>query len=120
MVVPKKYILEKGMDFFLHNPIGSGPYRFVEWKEGVHIKYESLKSHWRTGVPYYKNITFKMIPEDGTRLAALRSGQVDVIVADLTLAKDIEKAGFDVVRKKDGLFVALHWFTGFSTRFSDS
>jgi peptide/nickel transport system substrate-binding protein len=40
-VLPKKYIEKNGAEYFNRNPVGSGPYRFVEHKTGSHIKYQS-------------------------------------------------------------------------------
>jgi peptide/nickel transport system substrate-binding protein len=46
MIQPKKYITERGEDHFKVHPIGSGPYKFFEWKEGTHIKLVGQDSHW--------------------------------------------------------------------------
>ena len=109
MVQPKKYIEEKGEQYFMTHPIGSGPYEFHEWKEGVHIKLVAQDSHWRVKVPQYKYLTFKLMPEEGTRDAALRAGEVDCIAVSLARTKGLKDAGFAIQQKKDGLFVGLMW-----------
>ena len=38
----------------------------------------AVDNHWRIGVPKYKNVTFKLVPEETTRIALLRRGEVDV------------------------------------------
>jgi len=117
MIQPKKYIEEKGEKGFNANPIGSGPYKFFEWKEGVHIKLVAQDSHWRIGVPKYKYLTFKLMPEEGTREAALRSGEVDVIAVSLARTKGLKDAGFNIQQKKDGLHVGLMWIQDWRPEF---
>jgi len=106
MVQPKKYIQEKGEDNFMKNPVGSGPYKFYEWKEGDYIKLVALDSHWRA-VPRYKYLTFKLMPEEGTRDAALRAGEADLIAIGLSKLQGLQKAGFTIQQKKDGIFLDL-------------
>lgn len=109
MVQPKNYLEAKGDEYFRSHPIGSGPYKFIEWKEGVHIKFVAQDTHWRIGVPKYKYLTYKLIPEEGTRDAALRSGELDCIAVSLARAKSLTDAGFKIQQKKDGLFVGMMW-----------
>jgi len=109
MIQPRKYIEQKGEKGFNANPIGSGPYKFLEWKEGVHIKFVAQDSHWRVGVPKHRYLTFKLMPEEGTRDAALRSGEVDVIAVGLDRAEKLKKDGFIVQQKQDGIHVGLGW-----------
>jgi len=105
-ILPKKYIAEKGEDFELY-PIGTGPYKFLEKKEGDYIKFEAQDHHWRVGTPKYKYLTFKKLPEEGTRVAALKAGEVDVIMVGRTRVRELEKAGFPIVRKKEAVELNL-------------
>jgi len=68
MILPKKYLEANGDDVFARKPVGSGPYRFVEQVTGSHIKLTAVDSHWRIGAPKYKTVTFKLVPEETTRL----------------------------------------------------
>ena len=95
MIIPKKYIEAKGKAFE-REPIGTGPYKLFEQKEGDYIKLVAQDSHWRVGVPKYKYITFKIIPEEGTREAALRTGEVDLAKVSLTRANKLETDGFTI------------------------
>jgi peptide/nickel transport system substrate-binding protein len=117
MIVPKKYIEKNGDDYFKAHPIGSGPYKLYEWKESVHIKLVAQDSHWRVGVPKYKYLTFKLMPEEGTRAAALQSGELDVIDVGLRRAIALKDAGFKINQKKDGLYLAMMWLGVFRPDF---
>lgn len=117
LVQPKKYIEEKGEEYFMANPIGSGPYKFYEWKEGVHAKFIAQDSHWRVGVPKYQFLTFKLMPEEGGRDAALRSGEVDIISLGLARAQKLKEAGYILQEKKDGVYLGLMWIQHYQENF---
>jgi peptide/nickel transport system substrate-binding protein len=76
-IVPKKYIQRVGDDGFKKVPIGAGPYRFVSYTPGVEIVLEAFDGYWRKA-PAVKRLVFKAIPDEATRLAALKRGEVDV------------------------------------------
>src|SRR6185295_14921620 len=96
MGLPRKYIEANGDDVFARKPVGSGPFRFVEQVTGSHIKLAALDTHWRTGAPKYKQVTFKLVPEETTRIALLRRGEVDVVEVSRERVKEIEKEGYPV------------------------
>ncbi len=60
------------------NPIGTGPYKFVEWVKGSYLKLTANENYWG-GVPSIKNAEITPITEPSTRLAAIATGQVDIL-----------------------------------------
>jgi peptide/nickel transport system substrate-binding protein len=76
-IVPKKYVQQVGEDGFKKAPIGAGPYRFVSFTPGVELVVEAFDGYWRK-VPAVKRLVFKVVPEEATRLAALKRGEVDL------------------------------------------
>jgi peptide/nickel transport system substrate-binding protein len=76
-IVPKAYVEKVGDDGFKKAPIGAGPYRFVSFTPGVSLVLEAFEQYWRK-VPNVRRLTFKVIPDDATRLAALTRGDVDI------------------------------------------
>jgi peptide/nickel transport system substrate-binding protein len=76
-IVPKKYVEKVGDDGFLKAPVGAGPYRVVSFSPGVELVMEAYEGYWRK-VPAVKRLVFKVIPDEGTRLAALQHGEVDI------------------------------------------
>ncbi|MDR1732205.1 MAG: ABC transporter substrate-binding protein [Synergistaceae bacterium] len=77
-ILPKD-LLESGHDFS-SNPVGTGPYKFVEWSKGNHITLEKFDDYWdATEKPSIKTITWRIIPEGTSRTLALEVGEVDAI-----------------------------------------
>jgi peptide/nickel transport system substrate-binding protein len=76
-IVPKKYLESVGEDGFKKEPIGAGPYKFVSFTPGVELVMEAFEGYWRK-VPAVKRLVWKVIPDETTRLAALKRGEVDL------------------------------------------
>jgi peptide/nickel transport system substrate-binding protein len=72
-IVPKKYVEQVGDEGFKKAPVGAGPYRFVSFKPGVELVLEAFGGYWRK-TPSVKTLVFRVIPEESTRLAALKRG----------------------------------------------
>lgn len=76
-IVPKAYLEKVGDDGFKKAPIGAGPYKFVSFTPGVELVLEAFDGYWRKK-PAVKRLVFKVIPDESTRLAALKLGEIDV------------------------------------------
>src|SRR5437899_3030437 len=77
-IVPKNYVEKVGEDGFKKAPIGAGPYKFVSFNPGVELVVEAFDGYWRK-TPNVKRLVFKVIPDETTRLAALKRGEVDIV-----------------------------------------
>ena len=77
-IVPKKYVEKVGEDGFIKAPIGAGPYRFVSFQPGISLVMEAFDGYWRK-VPAVKRLVFRSMPDETTRAAALRAGDVDIV-----------------------------------------
>ncbi len=76
-IVPKKYVERVGDDGFKKAPIGAGPYKFVSFTPGVELVLEAFDQYWRKP-PSVKRMVLRVIPDEATRLAALKRGEVDI------------------------------------------
>ena len=76
-IVPKTYVERVGDEGFKKTPIGAGPYKFVSFTPGVELVFEAFDQYWRKP-PSVKRLIFKVIPDETTRLAALKRGEVDI------------------------------------------
>ncbi|MFK8082345.1 MAG: ABC transporter substrate-binding protein [Granulosicoccus sp.] len=77
-IVPK-HLLE-GKDIreaeLSNNPVGTGPFKFVEWKKGQYIRLDKNPDYWKEGLPLLDRIVARIIPDASTRTAAMESGEV--------------------------------------------
>lgn len=69
---------EKGDDQFERNPVGTGPFQFVEWKSNDSITIEKFDEYWQEGLPKLDKIIFRSIPDNSARLNALIAGEIDL------------------------------------------
>ena len=76
-IVPKKYVEKVGDEGFKKAPIGAGPYKLASYNPGVEIVLEAYDRYWRK-TPAVKRLVWKSVPEDLTRLAMLKRGEVDI------------------------------------------
>jgi peptide/nickel transport system substrate-binding protein len=76
-IVPKKYVESVGEDGFKKAPVGAGPYKFVSFTPGVELVMEAFDGYWRKA-PTVKRLVWKVIPDEATRLAALKRGEIDI------------------------------------------
>ena len=60
--------------------IGTGPYRFVAWEPGAQVRLTANPDH-HAGKPAWSDVAIRTIPNNGARVAALLSGDVDLIAA---------------------------------------
>src|SRR4029079_12611125 len=75
------------------NPIGTGPFKFVEFKRGDSIKFVRNPDYWKEGRPYLDGIDWKVIENRSTRILAFMAGEFDLtFVTDVTipLLKDVK------------------------------
>ena len=78
--MPKKYVEKVGEDGFKKAPVGAGPYKFVSFTPGVELVLEAFEQYWRKP-PSVKRLVFRSVPDDSTRVAALKRGEVDIAYA---------------------------------------
>ncbi|MEX2426098.1 MAG: ABC transporter substrate-binding protein [Thermomicrobiaceae bacterium] len=76
-ILPKAYYESVGIEGFALDPIGTGPYRFAELQPDNELVLEAFDDYWG-GTPPVSRVTFRVIPEVSSRVAAVASGEVDI------------------------------------------
>jgi peptide/nickel transport system substrate-binding protein len=110
-IVPKKYVEKVGDEGFKRAPVGAGPYRFVSFTPGVELVLEAFEQYWRK-VPNVKRLVLRAVPDEATRLAALKRGEVDIAYAVRgELAEDLRRTPGLSLKPVVGLATQWVYFT---------
>ena len=98
MVVIPKHIYGDGQDFNSHpfnrKPIGTGPFRFVEWKTGQRVMLQRFEGYWDKH-PKIRSMVFKIIPDELAAFQLFKKGELDLIdLSSLQWARQTESKKF--------------------------
>src|SRR5213595_2992761 len=91
LVLPAKALRELGPAKLAEKPIGTGPFKFVDWKRDERLVLERNPDYWQ-GPADVRAVTFRFIPEFSARLASLLSGEIDIM-------KDVPPHTVDAVER---------------------
>ncbi|WP_445326894.1 ABC transporter substrate-binding protein [Solibacillus sp. FSL R7-0682] len=69
---------EAAGDKFGDNPVGTGPFKFTEWKRNDSITIEKFEDYWEEGLPKLDKVIFRSIPDNSARLNELIAGHIDL------------------------------------------
>ncbi len=81
-------------------PIGTGPFKFVEYKANQNIKLVRNPNYWKPGLPYLDGIEFTIIPNRSTAILAFVAGKFDMTFPfeiTIPLVKDVKSQMPDAV-----------------------
>ncbi|WP_322619364.1 ABC transporter substrate-binding protein [Bacillus fonticola] len=98
-ILPKDYIEENGWETFLESPIGTGPYKFVEWIKDDRVVLEANTDYFGQ-TPKWEKVVFRSIPEDSTRVSELLTGGVDI-------AANVPPTDWGRINDNEGTSVAM-------------
>lgn len=100
-IVSKQAVDDNGEDYLKTNPVGTGPFKFVEWQSGNSLKVERNENYWQIGedgepMPYVDSVEYRIIIAVSTEFAEMRAGTADfmrnVPGRDVPAAQNIEDA----------------------------
>ncbi|MBI3953782.1 MAG: hypothetical protein HY330_04655, partial [Chloroflexi bacterium] len=77
--VSKRYLERSGDEILRTKPVGTGPFKFVSQVKGEFTELEAFEEHYMTP-PTVKKVTLRLVPEDFTRVAMLRTGEADIVM----------------------------------------
>ncbi len=96
-IVPKA-LAEADPEGFATNPIGTGPFKLVEWKRGDSMRLEANPQYW-DGAPLLSGIEMRVVPDNSARVVALESGDLDLIQSPIS-PQDVKR-----LEGEDGIIV---------------
>lgn len=104
----------------IENPVGTGPYKFVSWSKGENVVLEANEDYWDSeNMPQTKNVVFRFIAENSSRVTALNNGEVDIIDGiDASVVPTITDAGNELF-DEDGMNINYMAFRNDTGTFSN-
>lgn len=78
--VPREHVQEVDRSEFAREPVGTGPYRLESWAQDDSVTLVQNEDYWGDA-PGFERVTFRVVPEELSRVSALRTGEADLIVA---------------------------------------
>ena len=78
-ILPPGYVKEVGAEGLARKAVGTGPYRFVQWRKDDMLTFEANPNYWGEK-PIFGKVLFRPIPDEFARVAALTAGEVDIAV----------------------------------------
>ncbi len=78
-ILSAQYHDEVGEDGYLQEPVGTGPFKFVEWRTGDRIVLDAYEDYWEEGYPRVDRVIYRPIAESSTRYAALVNDDIDIV-----------------------------------------
>lgn len=75
-ILPEKYMTDNGEEIITTAPVGTGAYKFVEWRQGSSVEFEANENYWAGDVTT-QHVMMKVIPEATQRTISLETGEID-------------------------------------------
>lgn len=89
-----KHIFENG-DITKHpnadKPIGTGPFKFVDWQKGQFMRFDKNPNYWKKGLPYLDRIVARFISDGSTRAAVLETQEAHIAGFNAVLPVDVRR-----------------------------
>jgi peptide/nickel transport system substrate-binding protein len=98
---------KNGIDWARENPVGTGPFIFVEHERGTRAYFEKNKNYWETGKPYLDGVEFIIIPDVTVRTLAFKRRDIHEFTAAGLDAKELLNSGFPYHQRTGGTFVLV-------------
>ncbi|AOV08635.1 ABC transporter substrate-binding protein [Sporosarcina ureilytica] len=110
LIMEPKHMEEVG-DKASENPIGTGPYKFVEMDRDQSFKMEAFEDYWDGEVPI-KTVNYRVIPEFSARLSAFLAGEIDLLnnlpVDSIDKVKDSDLGDIETVSSARVIYLGLN------------
>ncbi len=97
-IVNKATVEQMGLEAFAKSPVGTGPFRFVEWKKDQYVSLQRFDDYWG-GKAGIKTLIWRPIPEPATQVSELQIGGIDIAYQNITVDQisQIQGAGNRVI-----------------------
>ena len=77
VIISPAALAKYGSKGIAQNPVGTGPFKFVEWKQTDYLKVEKFAAYWRKGYPKVDSITWRPVVDNNSRSAIMQTGEAN-------------------------------------------
>lgn len=115
-VIPKHLYVDRDI---LSNPanlapVGTGPFRFAEWRRGEFIRLERNPDYWDTGKPYLDGIIYKLFGDPNAAAVAIETGEVHLVTSTQVALSEVRRLaklpGIRIHKRPSGFVVSVAAF----------
>ena len=118
VIFPKHYYEAQGEEGFDQNPLASGPWKYVNRRIGEFIEFEANNDYWNSDrVPGFAELRINLVSEPSTRVAQLRTGEVDLASLNAEDVDEVKAAGFRIMGPKRVGYSLLYFYGSASPDF---
>jgi glutathione transport system substrate-binding protein len=75
VIISPAALAKYGSKGIAQNPVGTGPFKFVEWKATDYLKVEKFEGYWKKGYPKVDSITWRPVVDNNTRAAVMQTNE---------------------------------------------
>jgi peptide/nickel transport system substrate-binding protein len=107
-ITPKNYIQKVGPEEFSRTLVGSGPWKLIERKPGSYFLYEAVDHPYRPR-PKFDRLRVLQVPEESTRLAMLKRGEVHAASLQFDSIKEAERSGLQILEIPNAVHASVNF-----------
>jgi peptide/nickel transport system substrate-binding protein len=113
-MTPKNYFEKVGGDAFTKQPIGTGPWKLTNFAGGSSVELDAYQDYWGTR-PVWAKLVLNQVPEEATRIAMLKRGEVDIVPVNNDNATSLRNAGYQLRQTRSAAapayYIPGYWTT---------
>jgi len=98
---------EKGLEYARWHPVGTGPFKFVEYERDVKLIYERNDDYWQDDKPYLDGLEYIVIADETIRNMAFQNGDIHTLRASGLTAQELRDMGYEYATIAGGTFVLI-------------
>lgn len=106
-IISKAAFDKNGIDWVRENPVGTGPFIFVDHERGSKVTFEKNPNYWEEGKPYLDGVEFVIIADDTVRNLAFKNGDIHEFTAVGLDAQELVQLGYFVHKRTGGTFCLI-------------
>jgi len=107
MIISPTAVEKNGLDWARWHPVGTGPFKFVEYERDARLVYEKNEDYWNKGLPYLDGVEFIVIADETVRKIAFQLGDIHSLRASGLTAQELRGMGYEHVTRSGGTFLLI-------------